>query len=235
MSKQTGWQKIIGGLKKIIGGSEKPEPNRPQTRDEIAAELFRRPKTSHPTSPLEPDSPMHRKPGMYNEEEETAANPLTAEQQAAQKRWQKAMPISLAEFWEPMIKNLDTLDYSSMRLVLLEEYPDPSKQALDLFAWYGQGIGRWDNTPQWETVPEQFLMEQPLPTLIQALEDNPLDPAHLEGAARFFSSDLFQAMRGHELPLLPTPIKTALLEHAQETEDAAKIGRVQQIVSDNKQ
>lgn len=236
MAEKSGWQKLIDGLKKVLGGSSEKAAERPKSRDEIAAEIFRQP-TPRPTPPNSAgsdsftDSPMFRQPGMHQTAAEDTA--LTTAEQEAQQRWQKAMPICLSEFWRPMMSNLDTVDYHAMRLTLLEEYDRPAKQALALFAWYGQGLGDWQSYPKWETVPEQFLMEMPLPVLVEALEENPLDTAHLEGAARFFTGELFLAMRGDELAQLPQGLKEAFIEHVQEQENAYKIERVAHLKKDD--
>ncbi len=233
MTEKSGWQKLIGRLKKVLGGTEEEAAERPKSRDEIAAEVFRQP--ARPRPPVDTadgdsftDSPMFRQPRMHEAAAETS--PLTTAEQQAQQRWHKAMPICLNEFWRPMMSDLDTVDYRAMRLALMEEYSTPAKQALALFAWYGQGLGDWQTYPKWETVPEQFLMEIPLPALVEALEENPLDEAHLEGAARFFAGDLFQALRGHELAQLPTGLKEAFTEHVQAHGDGYKIAQVAQMM-----
>ena len=150
---------------------------------------------------------------------------------AVETNWRDAMPVCLLEYFPPMMRDLDTLDFMSIRLALLEEYPQPTAQALALFHWYGHGRGDWAQapTPAYETVPEQLLMELPLAALVGALQDNPLDPAHLEGAARFFSGDLFLGMRGGELPQIPPDLIAALLAHVSASGDAAKVAQVRQL------
>lgn len=187
------WQKLKA---RWLGQPEE----KPPSRDEIAADLFRRPATATPSNPV------YQPP---QEEPSPAFNPLSAEAQAAQ----KALPACLLHFWKPMMRNLDTLDYTSMRLSLLEEYPQQSKMALALFAWYGHNpdLAGWpEAAPAWYTVPEQFLLELPLTLLVEALEENPLDPTHLAGARRLFGGDLFSLMRGHELAQLPSGIQHIL-------------------------
>lgn len=144
-------------------------------------------------------------------------------------RWQQAMPVCLLPFFPQMIKNADNLEYNQMRLALLEEYHSPAKMALELLAWYGQGAGSWSDFPAYELVAEQFLMELPLPILLEALSDYPLKLAHLEGAARLFSRDLFIHWREQELKQIPAGVKLALLEHVTAGGEAEKIKAVQAI------
>lgn len=232
MAEKSGWQKWLERVKKMFGAGDESAATRPKSRDELAAEIFHTaPQVqSDRGSELNPlgNSGMWREPGTHKAVSETV--PLTSADQEAQKRWQQAMPICLSSYWEAMMNNLDTLDYTSMRIVMMEEYPDPTKRALALFAWYGQGSRTWDEYPQWETVPEQFLMEIPLNVLVEALEENPLANAHLEGAARLFSGPLFSGLRGHELPYIPAALKEAFVEHVTAQGDKAKIARVRQIV-----
>jgi hypothetical protein len=111
-----------------------------------------------------------------------------------------------------MQNNLDRLDFMSIRLALLEEYRQPSEMALALLAWYGAGAGSWQagEYPLYETVPEQLLMELPMPILLAALLDNPLERSHLRGAARLFGGELFVGLRGDELGQLPESLKEAM-------------------------
>ena len=152
---------------------------------------------------------------------------------AVEQQWRDATPVCLLDYFDPMVRNLDTLDFMSMRLALLEEYPQPTDQALVLFGWYGQGAGSWapQTYPAYETVPEQLLMELPLATLVGALQDNPLDLAHLEGAARFFSGDLFRGMRGGEAAQLPPDLIAALQAHT--SHDPAKSAQLENLSAQN--
>ncbi len=152
---------------------------------------------------------------------------------AVEKKWRDAMPVCLLDHFPAMRHNLDTLDFMSIRLALLEEYPEPTAQALALFGWYGHGAGNWmpNKYPAYETVPEQLLMELPLAALVGALQDNPLDPAHLEGAARFFSGDLFLGMRGGEAAQLPPDLIAALQAHV--SHDPAKSAQLKNLSAKN--
>lgn len=150
---------------------------------------------------------------------------------AVEQKWRDAMPVCLLDHFEPMMRDLDTVDFMSIRLALLEEYPRPTDQALALLGWYGQGVGSWAHQtyPPYETVPEQLLMELPLAALVGALQDNPLDPAHLEGAARFFSGDLFLGMRGSEAAQLPPDLIAALQAHV--SPDPAKTAQMKPLTT----
>lgn len=201
---KSGWQRMVGRLRNLLGGAEADEPS------------------------LEPEKPVV-------DNASPTVEPMEPTYTAVEQKWRDAMPVCLLDHFAPMMRNLDTLDFMSIRLALHEEYAQPADQALVLFAWYGQGAGSWKtgDYPLYETVPEQLLMELPLAALVGALQDNPLDPAHLEGAARFFSGDLFLGMRGGEVAQLPPDITAALLAHVRETasDNETKIAQVAQLTS----
>lgn len=182
--------------------AEPPAPS----RDEIAAEIFR---------PAPPPVPVDEAQALMSRQPRPSPTAVPTTETAEQRRWRNAMPVCLLPFATSLFHNVDTADYTAMRLAMQEEYSTPSQQALDLLAWYGQGVGDWRRYPRYETAAEQFLMELPLAAMVEALEDNPLDEAHLEGAARFFSGDLFQGLRGQETAAIPAAIRRALAEHCQ--------------------
>lgn len=151
--------------------------------------------------------------------------PPSETEMAARAKWRQGMPVILEPFWASMMTDVDTVDYNRMRLELIEEYPRPDQMALALFNWYGHGQG-WQDSPGYETIAEQLLWELPFPVLVTALQDHPLDETHLEGAARFFSGDLFSGTRGPDLAVLPDDIRTALFEHVTQNTESDKIRRV---------
>lgn len=173
--------------------------------------------------PARPQNPVFMPPPR------PAPPPPTPRELDAQERWRAAVPACLAPFAGEMLADLDGVDFNRMRLALLEEYRRPDRLALALFGWYGQGSGSWESCPAYETVPEQLLWEMPFPHLVAALEENPLDPEHLLGAARFFSGDLFAGTRGDELPRLPKALREELLAAADVTEEAHKSQRIRAV------
>ncbi|MDJ0752022.1 MAG: hypothetical protein QNJ45_00775 [Ardenticatenaceae bacterium] len=186
-------------------------------------------------------SSVEEGPETPSVEEEKTVNPVfspvdfppkpqpTASELAAQAHWRKGLPVALEEFWEAMMNDVDTVDFNQIRLALLDEYQRPDEMALDLYFWYGHGVGDWLDYPPYETVPEQLLWELPLPPLLQALEDHPLDPPHLEGAARFFCGDIFGGTRGEELGQISADIQQGFLDYLAENKEAHKIQRLKAV------
>ena len=102
----------------------------------------------------------------------------------------------------------------------------PESQALTLFEWYGSGCGLWSGYPGREDMPKAFLMKIPTSVLLQALT-NDLSDAHIEGAARFFTSREFNRYRYPDRKLLPDDLKKRIREHIKQQKDDFKTNRIE--------
>lgn len=102
----------------------------------------------------------------------------------------------------------------------------PESQALSLFKWYGSGCGLWSGYPSYEELPNKLLMQIPTSILLQALT-NDLSDAHIEGAARFFTSREFNSKRYPDRKMLPDDLKKRICEHIMRQNDKQKIGQME--------
>lgn len=103
----------------------------------------------------------------------------------------------------------------------------PESQALALFKWYGSGCGLWSGYPSYEELPNKLLMQIPTSILLQALTNiNDLSDAHIEGAARFFSSREFNNRRYPDRKMLPDDLKKRIREHIMRQNDKQKTGQI---------
>ena len=180
--------------------------------------------------------------------ERGAAGPLQAYQEnqrleemhrQALARWQAAMPRCLYPFAEEMLASAGgmaafipllpqgppgkieevTSKLAPMLHALAVAHPDVEKRVLRLFQWYGSGLGPWSGFPAYESLAEGMLLAFPLDQLLSALSRHELDPAQLEGAARFFAGYYFTRYRGSEIHRIPPDLMQRLHEQGLASED----------------
>ena len=79
----------------------------------------------------------------------------------------------------------------------------------------------------YETLPERLLLAEPTECLVVALSEAPeaLTDAHLEGAARYFSSWEFRDRKPDDRGLLPRELRQRLVAHAARSTDPHKTER----------
>ena len=102
----------------------------------------------------------------------------------------------------------------------------PESQALSLFKWYGSGCGLWSGYPSYEEMPNKLLMHIPTGILLKALTSD-LSDAHIEGAARFFTSREFNNRRYPDRKMLPEDLKKRIREYIMRQTDRQKIGQME--------
>ncbi len=166
-------------------------------------------------------------------------------QRQALTRWQQAMPVCLYPFAEQMLASTGgmatfiphvhqgqpgkieavTGKLGPLLNAMATEYPDIEVRILELFQWYGSGLGPWTGFPAYESIPEGLLLAFPLDQLLLALSQPELKPAHLEGAARFFAGHYFTRYRSTEIQNIPQELKQRLLEHSLASQDEDRIQR----------
>lgn len=105
---------------------------------------------------------------------------------------------------------------------LTGEYPDEEERILALFQWFGAGEGKWSGFPSYESMAEILLLTFTTERLIMALTGKPLTPAHLEGAARYFSGYWFNSFRKDDAGQIPLELKQQLLTHCLASKDQYK-------------
>ena len=98
-------------------------------------------------------------------------------------------------------------------------------RVLELFRWYGSGVGPWSGFPAYEIVVEELLLTFSTLQLVAALSRHSLTTAHLEGAARFFGGYSFGKHRRLELRDIPADLKSRLLAHSLTSTDEDKTSR----------
>ena len=108
----------------------------------------------------------------------------------------------------------------------LSSTASPEAQVLSLFKWYGSGCGPWSGFPSYEELPNALLMQIPTAVLLQSLT-NTLSDAHVEGAARFFTSSDFNRRRNPDRKTLPDDLKRRIREHVIRQKDQHKAGQVE--------
>lgn len=111
-----------------------------------------------------------------------------------------------------------SLDIGPLQRALEDEYLDAHARILELFRWFGSGMGRWNEYPSYEDVPEKLLWEYPTAVLAGALANNPVTQEQAEGAARYFGGWRFRREKG-EFHMIPAELKQRLLEHTLEHSD----------------
>lgn len=127
---------------------------------------------------------------------------------------------------------------------LAREYPDETARLLALFQWFGSGEGKWSGFPSYESVAEMLLLTFPTGRLVAALTagpltgehmsggpltGGPLTPAHLEGAARYFSGYWFNTSKQEDAAEVPPELKKKLFSHCLESSDQYKLRRAQKV------
>jgi hypothetical protein len=162
-------------------------------------------------------------------------------------RWQQAMPTCLHPFWDQMRTSADGMvsfvpvsrqgesqqgevedpagGLTPLLQVLAAEHPDPETRALELFRWYGSGMGPWSGFPAYEGVVETLLLSFPTDQLVTALTRHPPTSAHIEGAARYFAGYQFSTHKRDEAQQIPQELKKRLLAHSLMSSDEDKIRR----------
>ena len=150
-------------------------------------------------------------------------------------RWLAAVPASLAPFrsgFEAWTQGTAQLDVSEMLKALAVEFPDAGQRVRALLVWFGKGSGRWNGYPEYEAIPEQFLLALDTRQLLGALEERAPTPEEAEGAARFFAGWEFQKARRAEIETFPPELRALLLEAGSRTTDADRIARTRAAFAD---
>ncbi len=143
--------------------------------------------------------------------------------QQAAKRWYDAMPACLQPYWPQM--HTFAVDLEPLQQALDAAYADRAACARALFAWFGSGLGPWSGCPMYEQVAEKLLLGFPTAALVDSLIQQPLTPAQLEGAARYFAGWLFSQHKPHELAQVPVELQQSLLAHSLTSTDDDKVQR----------
>lgn len=154
------------------------------------------------------------------------------EDHRAAAKWREAMPTGLLPFWGQMQVPAVTHDVAPLLRALEAAYPDPETRVLELFRWYGSGMGRWSGFPVYEIVAEELLLTFPTQQLVAALTRHSLTSAHLEGAARYFAGYYFGKHKGRERREIPPELKSRLLAHSLVTSDEDKAHRAKAAFGD---
>jgi hypothetical protein len=148
------------------------------------------------------------------------------EQRAAEDRWIKAMPESLASLWPPIDKGIPMgppkFEIAPLDVALSKVFPDKLTRILKLMTWFGSGAGPWSGYPSYESIAEQMLLEYSTPELLAAVSGETLDDREAEGAARLFAGWSFSKTRPNDNALLPDDLKRRLLSHSLESTDEDK-------------
>ena len=140
-------------------------------------------------------------------------------------RWLESMPACFRPFWEQMDRQHD-LDLHRLLLEVLRiEIPDPKRQVLTLFGWFGSGAGPWSGFPAYESVAEELLLDFSTEDLVDVAAAEALNEQQLEGAARFFAGSTFATRRPEDRDSVPPDTRRCLLEHALKSGDADKVLR----------
>ncbi|MEK7816973.1 MAG: hypothetical protein AAB281_01825 [Actinomycetota bacterium] len=174
------------------------------------------------------------------------------EYRQAARSWRQSMPECLRPFWDsgemqvpdvtafvPYLEKQESPPDSSaadsnnslapLLKALAREYPDETARLLALFAWFGSGEGKWSGFPSYESVAEMLLLTFPTGRLVAALTGEPLTPAHLEGAARYFSGYWFNTSKQEDAAEVPPGLKKQLLSHCLASNDQYKLRRAQKV------
>lgn len=121
-----------------------------------------------------------------------------------------AIPITADERIKHVMSELDA------------EFNDPHVKILALLQWYASGVGVWTGFPSYEEMPAELLLTIPTQTIIDALHMKTVSEPEIEGAARYFASQIFRVSRPQDLKLLDTQLRTTLLQHCMKSEDQDK-------------
>lgn len=167
------------------------------------------------TAPLEAYEADQRRAQAYHEQAD---------------RWQAAVPSCLEPYTDQIMGSFPSSAPSELQPLLealRRTYPEPQILALELFSWFGSGAGPWTGFPSYETLPESLLLTFPASLLVEALGAQPLQGAHVEGAARYFAGWTFNHHKGEEAREIPLELKRRLLEHSLRSSDADKRQRAE--------
>jgi hypothetical protein len=143
------------------------------------------------------------------------------ERQAA--RWLEALPRSLREFF-PAMRGSRTSD-PAWTAAIEREFPDPVERTKVLLELFGSGVGLWSGYPNWESVPEEMLLNYPLEVLFSAIRASQT-PALYVGAVRLFCSWDFRKRRRKLRKRIPPELRQALLAYAVNHRDACAAGQL---------
>lgn len=154
-----------------------------------------------------------------------AARRRSEESDRAAARWREAIPPGLQPFWERMQGFAQADELAMLSRAHEAACPDPGDRALELFRWYGSGVGRWTGFPMYEIVPAELLLTLGADHLVAVLMSHVLTPAHLEGAARFFAAPHWTTADGPLRADIPSHLKRRLLAHSVNSPDRDKVER----------
>jgi hypothetical protein len=150
---------------------------------------------------------------------------LAEKAETNEKRWLQSMPPSLAPLWAQTNLNSTLMELDPFRAALENAYPDKYVRILALLEWYGSGAGPWSGYPSYESYVEKLLLDFPTPELVTAVEGASLTARQVEGAARLFGGWSFNQKRPDDLALVPSHLKSTLLEHELQSDDEDKRAR----------
>lgn len=160
-------------------------------------------------------------PVSHSEEVERAQmQAQMANDAAARRRWDAAMPASLRAIGEDDWTMEHGPDLERRERALAQEIPQRPARILALLRWYGSGAGPWSGVAMYEELPDLLLHRYPTEEIIRTVESAALTEAETEGAARFFG--------GYARPrhaALPPALRGRLLAQALKSKDEDKAGR----------
>ena len=104
--------------------------------------------------------------------------------------------------------------------------PDPVARARSLLGWLGRGSARWSGFPIHELVAIALLHRITTLDLLNSVDSGMGEEAVLDGAARFFASFEFQALRAPELAQMPEALRRRLATRVGNGQDADRVARV---------
>ncbi len=99
--------------------------------------------------------------------------------------------------------------------VLHGTYANDEEAILALLSWFGHGAGPWSGFPAYEQVAERLLLRYPTERIVRAMESCSLEPAHVEGAGRLFTSWWFAQERPDDASKIPSDLAERLLAHVE--------------------
>ncbi|MFF8714999.1 hypothetical protein ACF07T_26685 [Streptomyces sp. NPDC015184] len=127
---------------------------------------------------------LHGVPGPLRQFEE---DELRYQRAKEEESWLAAMPPTLSEFSEAMLRLSRTGGSASPQLLaaardrLRQSVPDPMNRALLLLAWCGANSGLCSGFPSHEAVPGLLLGDVPMAEIIAGLQDPRADARHDAG------------------------------------------------------
>ena len=150
---------------------------------------------------------------IYSPEYKAAEKKRIQDDEDSYARWLAAMPKSILPLWTDKNSNPPPSEdfnpsphpfydpnhrvseqrnnvLKPFRIALNNDSPDKSTRILELLKWYGSGKGPWSGYPMYESYATGLLFDYPTQDIISAIKKVNLTKEQIEGAARFFGSDI---------------------------------------------